>query len=106
MFPGGMNLGKLSKQVQDMQKKLAQVEELLKERIVDATSGGGMVTVKVNGAEEVVDVKIEEQVLASNDKAMVEDLVMAAVNEGIKKAKKLREAEMAKVTGMSLPGLF
>ncbi|MBI4565425.1 MAG: YbaB/EbfC family nucleoid-associated protein [Planctomycetes bacterium] len=101
-----MNLGKLSKQVQDMQKKLAQVEELLKERIVDATSGGGMVTVKVNGAEEVVDVKIEEQVLASNDKAMVEDLVMAAVNEGIKKAKKLREAEMAKVTGMSLPGLF
>jgi hypothetical protein len=105
MFGGGMNTNKMSKQIQDMQKKLQQVEEDLKERIVEATSGGGMVTVKISGAEEVVLVKIEEQVIASGDKAMIEDLVMAAVNEAIKKAKKLREAEMQKVTGFNIPGL-
>ena len=105
MLGGGMNMNKMSKQLQDMQRKLAQVEEDLKERIVEAASGGGMVSIKISGAEEVVSVKIEEQVVAAGDKAMLEDLVMAAVNEGIKKAKKLREAEMAKVTGFNLPGL-
>lgn len=96
----------MNKQFQDMQKRLAKVEEDLKERVVEATAGGGMVSVKVNGVEEVVAVKIEEQVLASGDRAMVEDLVMAAMNEGIRKAKKLRETEMVKVTGVSMPGMF
>lgn len=94
----------MNKQLQDMQKRLAKVEEDLKERFVEATSGGGMVKVQISGAQEVVAVKIEEQVLA--DKGMVEDLVMAAMNEGIKKAKKLRETEMVKVTGVSMPGMF
>jgi DNA-binding YbaB/EbfC family protein len=94
----------MNKQFQDMQKRLAKVEEDLKERIVEATAGGGMVSVKISGAEEVVAVKIEEQVLS--DRGMVEDLVMAAMNEGIRKAKKLRESEMVKVTGVSLPGMF
>ena len=94
----------MNKQIQDMQKRLAKVEEDLKERIVEATAGGGMVSVKISGSEEVVAVKIDEQVLS--DRGMVEDLVMAAMNEGIKKAKKLRETEMVKVTGMSMPGLF
>jgi len=94
----------MNKQLQDMQKRLAKVEEDLKERIVEATAGGGMVTVKISGVEEVVAVKIEEQVLS--DRAMVEDLVMAAMNEGIRKAKKLRETEMVKVTGVSMPGMF
>ena len=96
----------MNKQFQDMQKRLAKVEEDLKDRIVEATSGGGMVSVKLNGIEEVVAVKIEEQVLASGDRGMVEDLVMTAMNEGIKKAKKLRETEMVKVTGVSMPGMF
>jgi nucleoid-associated protein EbfC len=94
----------MNKQLQDMQKRLAKVEEDLKERIVEATAGGGMVSVKISGVEEVVAVKIEEQVLS--DRAMVEDLVMAAMNEGIRKAKKLRETEMVKVTGVSMPGMF
>lgn len=102
MIPGG----KMNKQLQDMQKRLAKVEEDLKERVVEASAGGGMVSVKVNGAEEIVVVKIEEQVLAAGDKGMLEDLVMAAVNEGIRKAKKLREAEMTKVTGLAMPGLY
>lgn len=100
MIPGG----KMNKQLQDMQKRLAKVEEDLKERIVEATAGGGMVSVKISGTEEVVAIKIEDQVLS--DRGMVEDLVMAAMNEGIKKAKKLRETEMAKATGVTMPGLF
>ncbi len=106
MLPGGMNLGKFGKQFEDMQKKLARLEEDLKERVVEAASGGGMVKVKVNGAEEVVDIKIEPEVIAPDDKGMLEDLVLAAVNEGIKKAKKLREGELARITGLSLPGLM
>ncbi|MFN3485722.1 MAG: YbaB/EbfC family nucleoid-associated protein [Planctomycetota bacterium] len=106
MLPGGMNLGKFGKQFEDMQKKLARLEEDLKERVVEAASGGGMVKVKVNGAEEVVDIKIEPEVITPNDKGMLEDLVLAAVNEGIKKAKKLREGELARITGLSLPGLM
>ena len=94
----------MNKQLQDMQKRLAKVEEDLKERIVEATAGGGMVSVKISGTEEVVAIKIEDQVLS--DRGMVEDLVMAAMNEGIKKAKKLRETEMAKATGVTMPGLF
>ncbi len=106
MFPGGMNLGKFGKQFEEMQKKLARLEEDLKERVVEATSGGGMVRVRVNGTEEVVDIKIEPDVVNPDDKGMLEDLVLAAVNEGVKKAKKLRETELAKITGMSLPGLM
>ena len=103
MFPGGMNLGKLGKQYEEMQKKLARAEQDLKERVIEATAGGGMVKVKVNGAEEIVDIKIEPEVVNPDDKSMLEDLVLAAVNEGVKKAKKLRESEMARVMGMSLP---
>ena len=103
MFGGGMNMGKFGKQFEDMQKKLVRLQEELKERVVEATSGGGMVKVKVNGQQEIVDIKIEQEVVNPDDKAMLEDLVLAAVNEGVKKAKKLHESEMAKITGMALP---
>jgi len=97
--------GKYGKQFEDMQKKLQRLEEDLKERVVEGTSGGGMVKVKVNGLEELVDLKIEKDVVNPDDKAMLEDLVLAAVNEGVKKAKKLRESELAKITGMMMPGV-
>jgi DNA-binding YbaB/EbfC family protein len=99
-------MGKYGKTFQDMQQKLQRLDAELKERIVEATAGGGMVKVKVNGAEEIVDVKIEKDVINPDDKGMLEDLVLAAVNEGIKKAKKLRETELAKITGMVMPGLM
>ena len=105
MFPAG-GMGKYGKTFQDMQQKLQRLDAELKERIVEATAGGGMVKVKVNGAEEIVDVKIEKDVINPDDKGMLEDLVLAAVNEGIKKAKKLRETELAKITGMVMPGLM
>jgi DNA-binding YbaB/EbfC family protein len=105
MFPAG-GMGKYGKTFEDMQKKLQKLDLELKERVVEAASGGGMVKVKVNGAEEIVDIKIEKDVINPDDKGMLEDLVLAAANEGIKKAKKLREAELAKITGMVMPGLM
>ena len=105
MFPAG-GMGKYGKAFEDMQKKLQKLDVELKERVVEAASGGGMVKVKVNGAEEIVDIKIEKDVINPDDKGMLEDLVLAAANEGIKKAKKLREAELAKITGMVMPGLM
>jgi nucleoid-associated protein EbfC len=105
MFPAG-GMGKYGKTFQDMQQKLQKLDGELKERVVEAAAGGGMVKVKVNGAEEIVDIKIEKDVINPDDKGMLEDLVLAAANEGIKKAKKLREAELAKITGMVMPGLM
>ena len=105
MFPAG-GMGKYGKTFQDMQQKLQKLDAELKERVVEAAAGGGMVKVKVNGAEEIVDIKIEKDVINPDDKGMLEDLVLAATNEGIKKAKKLREAELAKITGMVMPGLM
>ncbi len=105
MFPAG-GMGKYGKTFQDMQQKLQKLDADLKERVVEAAAGGGMVKVKVNGAEEIVDIKIEKDVINPDDKGMLEDLVLAAVNEGVKKAKKLREAELAKITGMVMPGLM
>ena len=105
MFPAG-GMGKYGKTFQDMQSKLQKLDVELKERVVEAASGGGMVKVKVNGGEEIVDIKIEKDVINPDDKGMLEDLVLAAVNEGIKKAKKLRETELAKITGMMMPGLM
>ncbi len=101
MFPGGMG-----KQLQDMQKKLGKLETDLKERVVEATAGGGMVKIRVNGAEEIVDVKIDPAVINPDDKGLLEDMILAAVTEGVKKAKKLREQEIAKITGLAMPGLF
>jgi len=105
MFPAG-GMGKYGKTFEDMQRKLQKLDAELKERVVEAAAGGGMVKVKVNGGEEVVDIKIEKDVINPDDKGMLEDLVLAAANEGIKKAKKLREAELAKITGMVMPGLM
>jgi len=104
MLGGG---GKYGKQFQDMQKQIEKVQADLRERVVEGSAGGGMVKVKVNGQQEVVDVKIEKDVINPDDKSMLEDLILAAMNEGVKKSKKLMEAEMARVTGMMMPpGLF
>ncbi len=98
MNPGGMNM----KALQDMQKRLAKAEEDLKERIVEG-SAGGAVKVGVNGTQAIVYVKIDESALA--DRSMLEDMLAAAANQALEKSKKMREAEMAKVTGLSMPGL-
>lgn len=110
MIPGmgGLNFGKLMKQAQNMQKQMAKVQEDLKERIVEASSGGGMVTVHFNGQQELVGIKIDPEVINKDDVGMLEDLITAALNEGLTKSKELAKEEMAKLTGgMGLPpGLF
>ena len=105
---GGMNLGKLMKQAQEMQKNMAKVQDELKERVIEASSGGGMVKVNFNGQQELMALKIDPEVVNKDDVTMLEDLITAAVNEGLNKSKEMAKEEMAKLTGgLGLPpGLF
>ncbi|HET58052.1 MAG TPA: YbaB/EbfC family nucleoid-associated protein [Deltaproteobacteria bacterium] len=101
------NFGKLMKQAQQMQAKMLEMQEELEKRTVEASSGGGMVTAVVNGKFELESLKIERDVVSPDDVEMLQDLVIAAVNEGIRKAQEMTREEMAKVTGgMNIPGLM
>jgi len=102
----GAGWGNLFKQAQQMQRKIAEVQSELKERVVEASAGGGMVTVMANGHQDVVAVKIDPEVVDPDDVGMLEDLVQLATNQALKKARELRDEEMRKVTGgLGLPGL-
>ena len=101
------NLGKLMKQAQEMQQKMAKLQEELAGKEVEATSGGGMVRVKMNGQQEVLSVQIDPQVFADGDKEMLEDLMAAAFNEARRMALDLAKEEMSKLTGgLPIPGMF
>lgn len=101
-----MNMQKMMKQVQKMQAEMARVQEELGEKTVEASAGGGVVTVVVNGHQEVVSVKIDPDAVDPEDVEMLEDLVLAAVNEGMRKAQQMASDAMAKVTGgLNIPGL-
>ena len=96
----------LMKQAQQMQAKLAKAQEELKTREVDASSGGGMVTVRANGAQEIVALQVEREIVNPDDIEMLQDLVRAAVNEALKKSREMMAEEMGKITGgMGIPGL-
>jgi nucleoid-associated protein EbfC len=102
----GGGLGDIMKQAQKMQQELLRIQEELATKTVEATSGGGMVTVVVSGRLELMSIKIEKDVVDPGDIEMLQDLVMAAVNEGIAKAQEMTKTEMAKVTGgLPIPGL-
>ena len=105
-FPGGggFNPNQLMRQVQKMQAQMEKAQEELRTKEVEATSGGGMVSVTLNGAQEVVRIHIEKEVLEGGDLEMLQDLIVAAVNEGIKKSKDLQQSEMAKIAGPNLGG--
>ena len=95
------------RQAQQMQERLARVQEELAGKTVEASAGGGMVTVVVNGRQEVVSVRIEKEVVSPDDVELLQDLVAGAVNEAISRSRKMMADEMAKITGgMNLPGLF
>lgn len=100
----GFDMGQMMRQAQQMMKQREKILEDLKERIVEADAGGGMVKAYVNGAQEVVKVTIEPEVVDPDEKEMLEDLVIAAVNEGLRKSRDLSEKEMAKIAG-GIPGL-
>lgn len=102
----GGGLGDIMKQAQKMQQELMRIQEEAATKTVEASSGGGMVTVVVNGRLEVKSIKIERDVVDPADVEMLQDLVLAAVNEGIAKAQDMVKEEMAKVTGgLPIPGL-
>jgi hypothetical protein len=103
-----LDLGGLFKHAQELQGRLAAVQQAMSERSVEGSAGGGMVTVRVNGALALVAVHIDPSVFVSPDREMLEDLVVAAVNDGIGRAQAMVAEEMGKLTGglgLKLPGL-
>src|SRR6185437_15286194 len=99
------NMQNMMKQMQKMQKKMAQAQEDLGEERIEGTAGGGMVTVTVSGHKEVLEVEIKEDVVDPEDIEMLQDLVLAATNDALKKADDLTNETMGQFTkGMNLPG--
>ncbi len=101
------NMNKLLKQAQQMQTQMAKTQAELSEKEIEASSGGGMVKVVVKGSMDLVSVEIDPQVIDPDDVEMLQDLILSAVNEGMRQARSLMEGEMGKLTGsMKIPGLF
>jgi DNA-binding YbaB/EbfC family protein len=100
------NFGNIMKQAKKMQERIGQMQQELEQRTIEAQAGGGMVKVVVNGKFEIVSLKIEKDVVNPEDIEMLQDLIIAAVNEGIRKAHELASQEMAKITGgLNIPGM-
>ncbi|OGP87216.1 MAG: nucleoid-associated protein, YbaB/EbfC family [Deltaproteobacteria bacterium RBG_16_48_10] len=100
-------LGNILKQAQEMQSKLSQLQEAMAEKRVETSSGGGMVSVVMNGKQEILSILIDPEVVNREDVEMLQDLIRAAVNEAIRKSHEMVTEEMKKVTGgLSIPGLF
>ncbi|MHB0936501.1 MAG: YbaB/EbfC family nucleoid-associated protein [Armatimonadota bacterium] len=104
---GGGNLGKmLMKQMEEMQRKMERIQAELGEERIEATSGGGMVTATASGLGELVDLQVKPEVVDPDDVEMLQDLILAAVNEALQRANRRREERMGEVTGgMNVPGL-
>jgi DNA-binding YbaB/EbfC family protein len=102
-----MNMNNLMKQAQQMQSKLATLQNELAEREVEASAGGGMVKVKVNGKQQLLSISINKECVDPNDVATLEELVFTAVNQAMKQSQDMVQQAMSKVTGgMNIPGLF
>jgi DNA-binding YbaB/EbfC family protein len=100
-------LGNIMKQAQAMQQKIARMQQELETRHVEASAGGGMVTAVVNGKQQLVALRIERSVVDPEDVEMLQDLVVAATNEAIKKSQDMMQEEMGRITGgFNIPGLM
>ena len=105
-MPGG-NMQALARQAQKMQQKMMEMQAELEAREYEATAGGGVVTAKVNGKKELLALSIKPEAVDPDDVEMLEDTVMAAINEALRTATETTEKEMSKLTGgMNIPGLF
>lgn len=101
------NMSNILKQAQAMQEQMAKVQEQAAAKTVSGTAGGGIVTVTVNGAMDLLSVKIDPEVVKAGDVDMLQDLVVAAGNDALKKSREMMAEEMKSVTdGMKIPGLF
>ncbi len=94
------------RQAQEMQARLAKLQEEMAEKTVEASSGGGMVTVVANGRQEILSVRIEKEVISHEETGLLQDLVRAAVNQALARSREMMASEMAKITGgLNLPGM-
>jgi DNA-binding YbaB/EbfC family protein len=99
--------GNLLKQAQQMHTKIAQLQEEMAGKTVEASSGGGMVNIVMNGKQEVLSIRIDPEVINREEIEMLQDLIAAAVNEAIRKSQEMMSEEMKKITGgLAIPGLF
>ena len=107
VYPLTQNIGNMMKQARKIQEKIAQMQAELESKTVEASAGGGMVTVVINGKYEVLSLRIDKEVVNPEDVEMLQDLIVAAVNEGIRRVQEMTAAEMSKVTGgFNIPGLM
>jgi DNA-binding YbaB/EbfC family protein len=103
---GMPNMGNLLKQAQQFQARMARLQEELGEKTVEASAGGGMVTVVVNGRQEVISIRIDPEVIHPDEAEMLQDLILAAVNDALSRAKSMVNEEMGKLTqGLNLPNI-
>lgn len=107
MGGGPSNMQSMLKQAQKMQEDMANMQAELEEREYEVAAGGGVIEVKINGKKEILSVKIDPEVVDPDDVETLEDLIVAAVNEAIKRVEAVSAEEMQKITGsMSIPGMF
>ena len=106
-LPAGGNMNNMMKKVQKMQQEMAKAQQEIEEKEFSSTAGGGVIEAVVNGKKEVLKIKIDEDVVDPEDTEMLEDLVVAAVNDALKKADQYTQKEMGKLTGnINIPGLM
>lgn len=102
-----MDISEMMKQAREFQEKMATIQEELGAKMVTGTSGGGMVTATVNGRGELIGLAIEKDIVNPDEVQMLQDLIVAAVNDGARKATELGKSEMSKLTGgLNIPGMF
>jgi hypothetical protein len=99
-------MGNMMKQAQQLQSKMMKLQEELADKTVESSSGGGMVKVTANGRQQILSIQIEKEVVDPDDVEMLQDLVMAAINDALAKAQEMVSSEMGKLTGgLNIPGL-
>ncbi len=104
--PGGGNMNQMIKQAKKMQEQMAKMQGELQERILETSAGGGAINVKINGRQEILEIKIKPEVVDPEDVEMLEDLILAGINDAIKQSQEMVSSEMSKITGgLNIPGL-
>ena len=104
-----MNMQQIMRQAQKMQKQMEEMQAEVAKQVVEVSSGGGMVKVKMNGKLELLSIEIEKEIIDPQDPEMLQDLISAAINEALKKAQALMQDKMQSLTGglgLNLPGMF
>jgi DNA-binding YbaB/EbfC family protein len=100
-------MGNMMKQAQKLQEKMIKLQEELAEKTIESSAGGGMIKVVANGRQQIVSIRIEKEVVDPEDVEMLQDLIMAAVNDALTKSQEMVSGEMGKLTGgMKIPGLM